>query len=121
MVAVEWRGHLLGGLTQRQQIRAARGFVLAAVRYRLHDAADQVWRPADAVLRSRTWSNLFVLIPTAWAAEFIYRYEGTLGVIKSAESISAIGLALFGLIHAGRRHRGVKPPKPKTKRAKDND
>ena len=69
----------------------------------------------NAVLRSHAWSNLFVLIPTAWAAQFIYRYEGTLGVIKSAESISAIGLVLFGLVHAGRRHRGVKPPKPKAR------
>ena len=119
MVSIEWQGHLLGeaerGLTQHEQIRAARGFVLAAVRYRLQDAADQAWRPVDAVLRSHTWSNLFVLIPTAWAAQFIYRYEGTLGVIKSAESISAIGLVLFGLVHAGRRHRGVKPPKPKAR------
>lgn len=44
MVEEEWRGHLLSehasGLPQREQARAARGFVLAAIRYRVQDAAD---------------------------------------------------------------------------------
>jgi hypothetical protein len=63
----EWRSHLCGetgrGLARNDQIRAARGFLWAAVRYRLQDAADLAWRPADAVLRSRTLSNLTVWFP----------------------------------------------------------
>src|SRR5690242_21937390 len=36
------------------------GFALAAMRYRAHDAADLARRPADAVLRLPTKSNLLV-------------------------------------------------------------
>jgi hypothetical protein len=121
-VGEEWRRHLLGesdhGLIQREQIRAARGFVWAAVRYRLQDAIDQAWRPVDAVLRSRTWSNLFVLIPSAMVSLFILRNEGTLGVLKSAESITAIGGIFYGLIRVGRSWRDAKPPEPKVRRVK---
>ena len=121
-VELEWAGHLLGepdhSLTQREQARAACGFVWAAVRYRLRDATDQAWRPVDAVLRSRTWSNLFVLIPTALAILFILRNGGTLGVVKSAESISAIGGIFYGMIRARRWWRDVQPPDPKVRRVK---
>jgi len=123
MVGDEWRGHLLGepdrGLTQREQIRAARGFVLAAVRYRLQDAAEQAWRPVDAVLKSRGLSNLFVLIPTLMAAMFVLHDEGSLGVVTSAESIITIGGTLYGLVRVGRWYRDVKPSDPKAKRAKE--
>jgi hypothetical protein len=123
MIGVEWQGHLLGepdrGLTQPEQIRAARGFVLAAVRYRLQDAADQAWRPVDAVLRSRALSNLFMLIPTVMAAMLILHHEGTLGVVASAESIVTIGGTLYALIRVGRWYRDVKPSDPKAKRAKE--
>jgi hypothetical protein len=121
-VGMEWRGHLLGepehGLTQREQIRAAGGFVWAAIRYRLQDATDQAWRPIDAVLRSRTWSNLFVLIPTTMVSLLILRDEGALGVVKSAESIGTIGGSFYWLLHAGRRRRDVKPPDPKVRHVK---
>jgi hypothetical protein len=121
-VGEEWRRHLLGesdhGLIQREQIRAARGFVWAAVRYRLQDAIDQAWRPVDAVLRSRTWSNLFVLIPSAMVSLFILRNEGTLGAVKSAGSITAIGGIFYGLIRVGRWWRDAKPPEPKVRRVK---
>jgi hypothetical protein len=121
-VELEWRGHLLGesghSLTQREQACAACGFVWAAVRYRLRDATDQAWRPVDAILRSRTWSNLFVLIPAAVASLFILRNGGTLGVVKSAESIIAIGGIFYGMIRAGRRWRDVQPPDPKVRRVK---
>ena len=116
-VAQEWRGHLLGepghSLTQQQQVRAARGFLRTAMILRYRDAADLAWRPADAVLRSRTKSNLFVLIPTVAAALFIFRHEGTLGVLTSAEAIDAIVIGLYGLIRVGRWYRKVKPPEPR--------
>jgi hypothetical protein len=65
-------------------------------------------------------SNLFVTIPTVIAAAYILRHEGTLGVLKSAESISAIGAFLhFGVIKSGRRYRNIKPPEPKARRAKE--
>jgi hypothetical protein len=119
----EWRSHLSGesgrGLPRNDQLRAARGFLWAAARLRLQDAASLAWRPVDAALKSRTASNLFVLVPTAMAARLILRYEGTLGVVNSAESISAIGGLLYGLVRVGRWWRDVKPPEPKARRAKE--
>jgi DNA-directed RNA polymerase specialized sigma24 family protein len=119
----EWRSHLSGetghGLTRRDQIRDARGFLLAAVRCRLRDTAAMAWRPVDALLGSRTLSNLFVMIPTAMAALFILRREGTIGVVTSAEGISAIGGALYMLVRVGRWWRNVKPPEPKARRVKE--
>jgi hypothetical protein len=116
----EWRSHLAGlacqGIASRDQTHAALGFLWAALCYRLSDAADLAWRPIDSLLRSRTWSNLFVLIPTLMAALYILRHLGTLGVLTSAESISATGGGLYGLIRAGRWWRNVKPPEPKTRR-----
>lgn len=71
--------------------------------------------PLDALLRSRTLSNLFVLIPTLMATLYILRHLGTLGVVMSAESISAIGASLYALVRGGRWWRNVKPPEPKTR------
>lgn len=119
----EWRSHLAGEsghdpVTWRK-IREALGFVASAVQYRLADAADAAWTPVDAVLKSRALSNLLVSGPTATAALFILRHEGTLGVVTSAESISAIGGILYGLVRVGRWWRDVKPPEPKARRVKE--
>lgn len=119
MVSVEWQGHLLGSLTQRQEISAARSFVLAAVRYRLQDAADQAWRPVDAVLRSRALSNLFVWGPVIVVLAAIYRHDGRFGLVADIQDPVALGVFLYGVIRTGRWWRGVKPPEPEARRAKD--
>jgi hypothetical protein len=119
----EWRSHLSDlksqGLSSRDQTHAALGFLWAALRYRLRDAANLAWHSVDAVLRSRTLSNLFVTIPTLMAAICLLRYLGMLGVLTSAEGISAIGGGLYGLVRVGRWWRDVKPPEPKARRVKE--
>jgi hypothetical protein len=119
----EWRSHLSEltrqGLSSRDQTPAALGFLWAALRLRLRDAAKLACGPVDALLRSRTLSNLLVLVPTLMAALYILRHLGTLGVLTSAEGISAIGGALYGLVRAGRWWRDVKPPEPKARRVKE--
>ena len=123
MVGEEWRGHLLGeqvsGLTQREQTRAARGFVLAAVRYRVRDAADLAWRPADAVLGSRTLSNLFVWGPVIVMLIAIVRRDGRFGLVTDDQDPVALGAFLYCAIRTGRWWRGVKPQEPMARRAKD--
>jgi hypothetical protein len=59
-----------------------------------------------------------VLVPTWAAAYLVLRHEGTLGVVKAAESIGMIGGALYGLIRVGCWWRDVKPSEPKARRAK---
>jgi hypothetical protein len=119
----EWHTHLSAltdqGLSSRDQTRAALGFLWAALRYRLRDAGNLACGPVDALLRSRTLSNLLVLIPTLMAALYILRHLGTLGVLTSAEGISVIGGTLYALVRAGRWWRNVKPPEPKVRRVKE--
>jgi hypothetical protein len=118
----EWRSHLAGDSGHDpatwDKVKSALGFVVSAVRFRCSDAVDATWTPIDAVLRSRSLSNLFVLIPTAAAGCLVLHHEGTLGVIDSAESIIAIAATLYGLIRTGRWWRDVKPCEPKARRPK---
>jgi hypothetical protein len=119
----EWRSHLSDltgqGLSNQDQTSAALGFLWAALRYRVRDAATLAWWPVDELLRSRTWSNLFVLVPTLMVALYILRHLGTLGVLMSAEGIIGIGGILYGLVRAGRWWRNVNPAEPKARRAEE--
>ena len=119
----EWHAHLAGESGHDpvtwQKVKEALGFVASAIRCRCSDAADAAWTPVDAVLKSRTLSNLFVLVPTWAAAYLVLRHGGTLGVVKAAEGISAIGGMLYGLVRVGRWWRNVKPQEPKAQRAKE--
>jgi hypothetical protein len=114
----EWREHLTG-LPAWRKVGAALGFMVAAIRYRLQDAADLAWIPVDAVLKSRPLSNLVVGVPTVTAAVILFRHDGIDGVIASWESIAAISGSLYALIHIGRWWRDLKPPAPKVRRASE--
>ncbi len=119
----EWHAHLAGESgheppTWRKVLKAL-GFIISAIRCRLGDVADAAWGPTDAVLKSRSLSNLFTLTPTALAALTLFRHGGTIGLLGSAESVSAIYLALYALVLAGRRYRDVKPSEPKRRRIDD--
>ena len=119
----EWRAHLAGESGHDQvtwrKVKEASGFVASAIRCRCSDATDAAWAPADAVLKSRTLSNLFTLTPTALAALILFRHGGTIGLLGSAESVSAIYLMFYALVLAGRKYRKVKPPEPKARRARE--
>ena len=118
----EWRSHLSGptgrGLGRNDQVRAARGFLWSAVRFRLQDAADLAWRPIDAVLGSRTLSNLFVWGPVLVVLIAIVRHDGRYGLVADDQDPIALGLFLYGAIKVGRWYRKVKPPEPKAWSAK---
>lgn len=120
----EWVAHLAGedGHDQAswQKVKQAFGFLVSAVRFRLSDTSNAAWTPIDAILRSRTLSNLCVIIPTTAASSLVLRHEGMLGVITSAESFAAITATLYAVIRTGRWWRNVKPPEPKARRPKEN-
>jgi hypothetical protein len=119
----EWRTHLAGESGHDpvtwSKVKEALGFLASALQCRWTDAADAAWTPVDAILKSRELSNLLVFGPTASAALYILRHLGTLGVLVSAEGISAIGGGLYGLVRVGRWWRNVKPPEPKARRAEE--
>ena len=119
----EWRAHLAGESGHdpitRPKIWQALGFVTAAIQYRLADAADLAWRPADAILRSRTLSNLFMWGPVTMMLVAIVRHDGRFGVVADIQDPAALGAFLYGVIRTGRWWRGVKPPEPKARRARE--
>lgn len=119
-VSGEWRSHLAGetgaGLSESRQVRAAAGFMLAAMRYRLRDLADLLWPPADAVLASRELSNLAALIPTLYVSVLFIREGGLIGLADHLEDAAVVWGGGYALIRLGRWWRGVKPPKHKPRR-----
>jgi len=119
----EWRAHLAGESGHDPitwtKVREARGFVVSAVRFRLSDAADLAWRPVDAVLGSRPLSNLLAWGPVIVMLVAIVRRDGRFGLVADIQDPIALGGFLYIVIRAGRRRRGVKPPEPKARRAKE--
>jgi hypothetical protein len=116
----EWRAHLSGetgrGLSPDRQVREAAGFLCAAIRYRLQDAADSAWRSVDAALASRGVSNLFVLLATLSVSVLFIRQGGVNGLADNLGSVAVVWGACFGLVHVGRQWRGVKPPEHKPRK-----
>jgi hypothetical protein len=112
-VCDEWRSHLYGWpyrrLSQKEQAHAARAFLLTALRYRRQDAADLGWQAVDAVLKSRTLSNLFIWIPVLAAMLAVVHHDGLYGLIANAENLTALWGVPFAAIRVGRRCRRVKP------------
>ena len=123
VIGNEWRAHLSGetgaGLSADRLTREAAGFILAAIRFRVEDAADLAWRPVDAVLASRTLSNLMVLTVTLATAAIFARQGGVYGVADNLVGVGVVWGAAFGLIHYGREWRDVKPAERKPRRAKE--
>lgn len=119
-IAEEWCTHLSGetgsGLPEGRQPQEAAGFVLAALRYRLHDAADLAWWPVDTVLGSRELSNLVVLLATLGMTVVFLRSGGFYNLCVNFQNVAAGWVAAYGSIRLGRRWRGVKLPKHKPKR-----
>jgi hypothetical protein len=122
-LGTEWCAHLSGetgaGLPQGRQLQAAAGFILAAVRYRLQDAADLAWRPVDVVLGSRELSNLVVLLATFGMSVVFLRSRGFYNLCVNFQNVAAVWAAAYGLIRVGRWWRGVKPPKHEPRRKRE--
>jgi hypothetical protein len=49
----------------------------------------------------------------------IVRHDGRFGLVADIQDPAALGAFLYGVIRTGRWWRGVKPPEPKPRRAKE--
>ena len=118
----EWRAHLSGESgydpVTWPKFSQALGFLASAIRFRLADTAELAWRPADAVLGSRFLSNLFVWGPVIAVLVAITHHDGRFGLVADDQDPAALGAFLYGAIRTGRWWRGVKPPEPKARRAR---
>jgi hypothetical protein len=83
------------------------------MRYRAQDAADLAWQPADAVLRSRTKSNLFVWLPALGIVLAVAHHDGWYGLAANAQNLIETWAGLYAAVRAGRWYRTVKPPEPR--------
>lgn len=119
----EWLAHLAGEpgfqFGRWGQLRAVLGFVAAAVRFRAEDAAEMAWKPVDAVLASRTLSNLLVWGLVGVVLVAIVRHDGRFGLVADIQDPVALGIFLFAAIRVGRWWRGIEPPEPKRRRTKE--
>jgi hypothetical protein len=118
----EWGAHLASEGDHDpgtwHKTREALGFMSSAVRFRLADAAELAWRPADTVLGSRTLTNLFVWGPVIVALFAVVLHDGRFGLVADVQDPGTLGVFLYSLIRVGRWWRAVKPSEPKARRVK---
>jgi hypothetical protein len=102
--AAEWHSHLAGESGHDPvtwpKVRQALGFVASAIQLRISDAADVAGRPVDAVLGSRTLSNVFVLGPVVVVLITIVRHDGRFGLIADDQDIAELGAFLYAVIRS---------------------
>ena len=94
-----------------RRLRLAAGFVAAALRCRLDDAAGLAWRPVDAVMSSWHGSNLAMLMPVTIAAGLVLTREGFYGLINDADNLGVIAAAPYAAIKGLRKYRQIDTPK----------
>ena len=108
-------------LPTSRRLRLARGNVLAALRCRLDDAADQAWRPVDALLSSWHGSNLATLVPVTVTVGLVLTRDGFYGLIVNADNLGIVVAAPYAAIKGLRRYRQITTPKRPEKKASSAD
>lgn len=122
----QWRAHLAGApeegivLTPRQQMGAAFGFFVAAVRYRLHDLLGGLWRPVDWLLQAPRRTNAFITAVVGVQALYIVGDDGLTALVTEVwEPCGIAGASLFALTRWLRRIRGIELATPDREPADD--
>jgi len=124
---VAWVADLYGDpqtgvpLSPRRRMRIAGGFLIAALRCRLDDAADLAWRPVEALLSSWHGSNLATFMPVTLAPALVLSREGFYGLITNAENLGVIAAALYAAIKVLRKCRQIATPKRPERKASSAD
>lgn len=112
-----WSAHLAGdgsggadSPTPRWRRRTAAGFVLAAVRMRLHDGLAPLWRPVDWLLATDSRTNALTTAAVASLAVYFQATEGLHMLLTEGwEPCAVLGGGLYALTRWLRRIRGVEP------------
>ena len=117
----EWRAHLAGETATTGYLaegQAGSRVRRAPIRYRLRTPPPGM-ASSDAVLGSRTLSNMFVGGPVIVTLVAIVRHDGRFGLVADDQDPVALGAFLYVVIKTGRWWRGVKPPEPRARRARE--
>ncbi|MFF3726864.1 hypothetical protein ACFYYM_31360 [Streptomyces erythrochromogenes] len=103
-------------LTPRQQRQAARGFLYAAVRLRLHDLTRPLWHPLDWILSSGSRTNSLHAAAVGAHIVYIQWHDGLHTLLTEGWSwVGGCALAVgFGLRWL-RKARGIELAAPEVK------
>lgn len=110
----EWQAHLAGApeegvvLTPGERRRYAAGFVLSALRMRLHDIAHPLWRPVDWLLTKDSRTNGFIAAVVGAQAIYIVGDGGIPALVAEVwEPCGILGAGLYVLARWLRGLRGI--------------
>ncbi|MFF7259452.1 hypothetical protein ACFZCL_04050 [Streptomyces sp. NPDC008159] len=122
----EWTAHLAGApeqgviLTESQKRRLVAQFLLAAIRMRIHDMAQPVWRPVDWVLHTQSRTNGFITAVIGAQAIYIVGDGGVGALVTEVwEPCGIAGTALYVLSRWLRRRRGIELATPEPERTNE--
>lgn len=94
--------------TPRQKVRKVLGFLLASIRFRLHDWFWWAWVPVDRVLADKKWREGFVSAVVGAHAIYITASDGLHTLLTFGWAwLSGSGVAAWGLLQWLERLRGV--------------
>lgn len=115
----EWRAHLVGApedgvaLSASARLRYAAGFVVAGIRYRLHDMAVPAWKPVDWLLVVDSRVNAVVASAVGAQVIYIAHGDGIHALLTEGWGWCAgCGVALRLLCGWLRRARGIEIASP---------
>jgi hypothetical protein len=95
-------------LTTWQQRRYALGFLVAAVRFLLHDGLGHLWRPVDWMLAGRNRRETFIGLPPALLVLYIAKHDGVHTLLTEGWGwVGGCGAAMFALVRWLERVRGI--------------
>ncbi|MGA5606066.1 hypothetical protein ACPCUF_34480 [Streptomyces griseoincarnatus] len=110
----EWDDILSGSpedgviFSSRRQFRLALGFLLAALRMRMHDVVRPAWRPVDWLLRTSSRTNAFITAAVGAQAIYIVGGSGLTALMTEVwEPCGIAAASLFALARWLRRVRGI--------------
>ncbi|MFE6194148.1 hypothetical protein [Streptomyces sp. NPDC057838] len=109
-----WHADLAGDpdtglhLTAQQKRRLARGYLLAAIRMRVHDVAAPAWRPVDWLLASESRTRPATVLIVGGQIVYIQATDGLHMLLTEGWAwCGACALAVTGLFRWLRRIRGI--------------
>ncbi|MGX6603599.1 hypothetical protein ACWKSP_15865 [Micromonosporaceae bacterium Da 78-11] len=117
--AETWRAHLLGDpdwqlpLSDHAQMRAALGFLGAALRMRGRDAANLLGRPLDWLVATESRAAALVLVAAVVPVLVLHRAGGWSRVWDDLEQVGVVAGFTAALVPSWRRIRDITPPRPK--------
>ena len=95
-------------LTARQQRRYGLGVLLAALRCRIRDGLEHLWRPIDWVVATRNRRETFIGSPPALLVIYIVDHDGMHTLLTEGWGwVGGCGAATFALVRWLQRVRAI--------------